>query len=183
MTKLMQWGSILLIACVLISLVFIVYSLVLIVYQYVTVTPELPNNVVVALVGAIAATITIVGSFTVALLTSAATAKQQRNAESRKIKQEYYNVFLESMSKKLSYTNNQTSDDAIKVNQEFCTEVNRLPLYASQRVVEHVANLASGGPDNRDFSLLYSLIREDLCNDNYEKFKKLSGFPFQIPNR
>ena len=108
-------------------------------------------------------------------------SRLQRNAEARKIKQDYYHMFLEAVSVKFSHINSMETDDGILANRKFCIEVNRLPLYASQEVVEFVSQFAGGGtPPN--FTALYEVIREDLCSDTYDKFNNLSQFYFQIPS-
>ena len=109
-------------------------------------------------------------------------AKLQRSAEARKIKQDYYHMFLDSVSTKFSYLNDMESEKAEKANQKFCIEFNRLPLYASQEVVEFVNAFAVGGK-TPNFTDLYDLIRKDLCSDKYESFQNLVEFNFQVPNK
>lgn len=109
-------------------------------------------------------------------------AKLQRNAEARKIKQDYYHMFLEALSIKLSDISTMDTENAIIANQRFCIEVNRLPLYASQEVVEFVSEFASGRGKSPEFKALYEVIRKDLCSDTYDNFENLSQFYFQIPS-
>lgn len=106
--------------------------------------------------------------------------KLQKNSEARKIKQDYYHIFLESLSVKLSHLNKMHTEDAILANRKFCIEFNRLPLYASQEVVEF---LSKNTKDTKalEFTELYELIRKDLCSDTYDDFENLLSFPFQIP--
>jgi hypothetical protein len=118
----------------------------------------------------------------VAKLAYLSDAKLQRGAEARKIKQDYYHMFLDAVSTKFSYQNNMESENAVRANQKFCIEFNRLPLYASQEVVEFVNDFAAGGKAP-NFAELYDLIRKDLCSDKYESFQNLSKFNFQIPNK
>lgn len=109
-------------------------------------------------------------------------SRLQRNAEARKIKQDYYHMFLEAVSIKFSHINSMGTEDGILANRKFCIEVNRLPLYASQEVVEFVSRFAGGGKAP-DFTELYEVIRKDLCSDTYDEFKNLSQFYFQIPEK
>ncbi|KWT98703.1 hypothetical protein APQ14_19695 [Vibrio toranzoniae] len=118
----------------------------------------------------------------VAELTYLSDSKLQRSAEARKIKQDYYHMFLNAVSTKFSYLNDMESEKAVRANQKFCIEFNRLPLYASQEVVEFVNNFAAGGKAP-NFAELYDLIRKDLCSDEYESFKNLTKFNFQVPNK
>ncbi len=107
-------------------------------------------------------------------------SKLQRNAEARKIKQDYYHMFLEAVSIKFSHLNDMETEEAILANRKFCIEVNRLPLYASQEVVEFVSQFAGGGKAP-EFTDLYQVIRKDLCSDTYNDFDSLAQFYFQIP--
>jgi hypothetical protein len=109
-------------------------------------------------------------------------AKLQRNIEARKIKQEYYHMFLEAVSIRFSHLKKMGTEDAILANKRFCIEVNRLPLYASQDIVELVSDFAGGGKAP-EFTDLYELIREDLCSDTYDSFDNLSKFYFQIHDK
>src|SRR5690554_1478819 len=87
-------------------------------------------------------------------------SRLQRNAEARKIKQDYYHMFLEALSIKFSHINSMETEDGILANRKFCVEVNRLPLYASQEVVEFVSQFAGGGKAP-EFTALYEVIRQD----------------------
>ncbi|MCF2908299.1 hypothetical protein L1285_08175 [Pseudoalteromonas sp. DL2-H2.2] len=109
-------------------------------------------------------------------------SKLQRDAEARQIKQDYYHMFLEAVSIKFSHHNDMESEDAISANRKFCVEVNRLPLYASQEVVEFVSKFAGGGKAP-EFTELYEVIRKDLCSNAYSGFDNLAQFHFQIPNK
>ena len=104
-------------------------------------------------------------------------AKLQRNAEARKIKQDYYHMFLEAISIKIS-TPNPNSKEFELANQKYCLEFNRLPLYASQEVVEFFSASAGAPPE---FTQMYEVIRQDLYSDNFENFENLSSFNFQMP--
>ena len=107
-------------------------------------------------------------------------SRLQRNAEARKIKQDYYHMFLEAVSIKFSHIKSMKTEDGILANRKFCVEVNRLPLYASQEVVEFVSQFAGGGKAP-EFTALYEVIRKDLCSDTYSEFNNLSKFHCQIP--
>lgn len=109
-------------------------------------------------------------------------SRLQRNAEARKIKQDYYHMFLEAVSIKLSHINRMETEEGILANRKYCVEVNRLPLYASQEVVDFVSQSA-GGDKAPEFTALYEIIRKDLCSDTYDEFNNLSQFYFQIPEK
>ena len=104
----------------------------------------------------------------------------QRIAEARKIKQDYYHVLLEAISNHLSYNGDMRTQEAMLASKNFCVEINRLPLYASQDVVKFVNESVVGGR-GAEFTELYDLIRKDLCSDVFSSFEGLSGVSFQIP--
>lgn len=137
------------------------------------------DTILVALIGSGATIITVLGTVLVTKLTSNSNLKAQRAAESRKIKQENYNRFLEAFALKTSYIN---SDVPIEITEKFCIEFNRLPLYASEEVVDLANNMAKNPSEVKMYEL-YNTIRNDLCDDNYEVFKKLKEFNFQIPSQ
>ena len=95
--------------------------------------------------------------------------------------EEAFNYFLEALSVKFSHINNMTTKEAIEANKTFCIENNRLPLYASQDIVEMINLFAKGGKPP-EFTELYELVRKDLCSDSYHEFIKLKQIHFQIPN-
>lgn len=159
------------------SITIIFFSL-----RIIATTDQFSDNVVIAFIGALAAFFTIIGSIYVAQNTANSNAKQQRDMEVRKLKQEYYHVFLEAMYLKFSNIKNMDCNETVEANKRFCIEVNRLPLYASQEVVESINDFAGGGAPP-EFSILYELIRKDLCSSTYEQFRNLKKIYFQIPNK
>lgn len=151
-------------------------------------TETYPKELKIALICAMATMLTILGSVKTAQYTNDANAKQQRAADVRKIKQGYYNSFLEALSVKYAQMGMTgkplagNDSEFRNANEKFCIEVNRLPLYASQEVVELVNKVASGQVANPEFSKFFELIREDLCTDVYEPFKNLPTIHIQFPN-
>jgi len=174
MNKITNW--LLSISSIIIAICFIIF---LTKINIISISFSEPDNVVIAIIGSATAIITILGSILVAQLSSNANAKQQREAESRKIKQDYYNRFIEALTTKLAYIKDSTCTEAIESNQKFCLEANRLPLYASQKVVKFVNDISEG--KKASFSELFTLIREDLCSNDYEKFEESLKFNIQIP--
>jgi len=61
------------------------------------------EGIVIAMIGAASAIITILGSVLTTQLSNKAKAEQQLSAEVRKIKQEYYNKFIQVFSEKMSH--------------------------------------------------------------------------------
>lgn len=139
---------------------------------------------IVALIAAAAGSVSIVSSVTIAVYSSAETAKQQRLLEVRAVRQQCFHRFLEVMSRKLAPDKKEkgkNEPERYQASSEFCAEFNRLPLYASQRLVEEVNGFVER-QENPDFADLYSLIRADLCSENFEEFQGLTEFHFQVLN-
>ncbi|MCW8828288.1 MAG: hypothetical protein OQK94_04450 [Gammaproteobacteria bacterium] len=168
-----------------VALILVLAVLLFVVIKGMSSQDGVSDNVVIALIGAITAAITIVGSVFIAQLTSSNEGRKQRQIEARNLKREFYNRFLEQFSRRMAAGNSPAGYD-FEENQKFCIEVNRLPLYASQSVVELVNHIASGkgvATGEADFNRLFSVIREDLCDDDYSGFKDLKTIHFQIPNK
>ncbi len=148
----------------------------------------------ISLIASFTAIISIVGSVFVNQHLTNENSKQQRDVEIRKIKQEFYHKFSESFLLKLTYSmkidqnkidlknpdlSNPDVQKYLEADRIFCLEKNRLPLYASQELVELVESVAKGADVN--FSKLYSLIRKDLCNNDFLEFKDLNEISLTLP--
>lgn len=132
---------------------------------------------------------TAIGSLTIIVsiigvsMTNSAQLKQQRFEAAREIKRTYYNQFIEAYTNKLQFYNKPDSLEKVEAEIVFVQEVNRLPLYASQEMVEFVnsmwdkenATLAST-------SEFYDIMRRDLCSDEFLPFENLEEFPMAISN-
>jgi len=158
--------------------------IILIIVIIVPLVGNLSDNVLIAIIGAITASITIIGSVFVAKTTGFYEGQKQRQIETRNLKREFYNQFIEVFTRNMSINNNP------EINQNFCIEVNRLPMYASQEVVEFVNEIASkknaateAETDKAEFAKLFSLIRADLCSDDYKEFTDLKTIYFQFSQK
>lgn len=137
--------------------------------------------IIISLIGALTAIITVIGSVYVNQLLTTENAKQQRAVEIRKIKQEYYHRFTESFLLRIAYLLNQKSIEFKEADKTFCLEKNRLPLYASQEIVEYVEEVADGKNLTADFKTLFEMIRKDLKNDDFADFDKLKHLSVTLP--
>lgn len=127
------------------------------------------TRVFLALVAAITAVVTTLGSFYLAGFNARKKEEQDRATESRKLKIDYYFRFLEALTRKMSHP----KDDDL--NMTFCVEKNRLPLYASQEVIELVEKIAKGVQSNTPtFTDLYAAIRNDLTTSAFSDLCKLT---------
>lgn len=141
------------------------------------------DTIWVAIIGAVATVFTILSSLKISkdnlneqrkLINL--NAQKERDKEVIKIKQSYYNKFIEALAIKMYYMNNNSQSNS--VNEKFCLEFNRLPLYASKNVI-HKANEFSQNPTVECLQEIYKLIRDDICNGEYEVFESLGNFNFQ----
>jgi heme/copper-type cytochrome/quinol oxidase subunit 2 len=142
---------------------------------------SIDNSVVYSLITALTAIITVIGSIYVNQSLASENAKNQRSMEIRKMKQDYYHRFTESFMLRLAYLPNQNSNEFKDADKKFCIEKNRLPLYASQEIVEYVDEVASGKNLTANFKTLFELIREDLKNDDFRGFEELKDISVTLP--
>lgn len=162
--------------------------LIILAVKVINIPITLTEKTTLMLIAAIATTVTVIGSLLVAQITSASNSRRERNAEIRKIKQDYYHRFMDALAGYLAhkvYKNKGFPIDETKefeAKHKFCNEKNRLPLYASQEIVEWVNTMMDKMLELDDFRKLYALIREDLCADLYASFNELSSVTFQIPD-
>jgi len=146
-------------------------------------TPDLiDEKVIISLIGSLTAIITIIGSIYVNKILSNENSNNQRILEIRKTKQEYYHEFTESFLLRITYLPNQNSKEFKDADKKFCIEKNRLPLYASQEIIEYVEEVASGKTLTADFKTLFELIRKDLLNDELKEFKNLKSLNVTLPS-
>lgn len=108
--------------------------------------------------------------------------EEQRVVANREMKQMYYNQFMEAYTNKMIADSSGTRNENIDV--QFNLEVNRLPLYASQEMIEHVEKLKNPKPgDDISAKRFYEIMRRDLCSEKFIKFKDLPEITFTIPSK
>lgn len=139
------------------------------------------DNIIIALIGSLTTIITIIGSIYVNQMLINENSRQQRLLEIRKIKQEYYHKFTEAFLLRLTYLRNMKSKEFKESDLKFCLEKNRLPLYASQELIEYVEEIASGKSQKADFKTLYKMIRLDLNKEGLKNFKNLQNLSVTLP--
>ena len=144
--------------------------------------PESVDTAIIySLITALTAIIAVIGSIYVNQLLSIENSKNQRAMEIRKVKQDYYHKFTESFLLRMAYLPNQNSKEFKDADKAFCLERNRLPLYASQEIVEYVEEVATGKNQRADFKTLYEMIRRDLKNDSFSDFNNLKQLSVTLP--
>lgn len=142
---------------------------------------SIDNAIIYSLITALTAIITVIGSIYVNQSISAESSRNQRLVEIRKMKQDYYHKFTESFMLRMTYIPNQNSTEFKEADKTFCIEKNRLPLYASQKIVEYVDEVASGKNLTADFKTLFELIRKDLNDDTFTDFDNLKNISVTLP--
>jgi hypothetical protein len=141
---------------------------------------NLADTLAIALIASVTAVGTIIGSIYVAQTTSLLNAVATRNEETRNLKKVHYHIFMETLANQLAHTNSSNQIKKQEIDQKLFIEINRLKLYASQKVVEWIEQ--SQKPKSNqgsDFSEFFMLIRDDLCTDGFEKFKELPTIVFR----
>jgi hypothetical protein len=167
----------------------IILILLLLLFAFFMVNREnISDNVKIAVIAGVTTILTILGTVMVTQMTNANNLERDRNADVFKIKQENYSRFVEALSDHLScqaLLNSQaiSKDKALDAQIRFLREQHRVPLYASQAVVEWVNSIAIGNrPEGgAEMNRFYSLVRSDLCTSTYQEFKNLPAIFFQLP--
>jgi hypothetical protein len=118
----------------------------------------------VVFVAAITTIVTTLGSSYIAGFNAKQKFEQDRSTESRKLKIDYYNKFLDALTLKMSDPHDTD------INKSFCMEKNRLPLCASTQVVELVEKVPTGKTTIVD---LYVEIRKDLATSEFSDLSDL----------
>jgi len=166
-------------------LLFVITMIALIVYTL-ELNKEAPKTVddkiIISLIGSLTAILSVIGSIYVNKMLSNENSKQSRALDIRKTKQEYYNKFTESFLLRITYLPNQKSKEFKEADKTFCIEKNRLPLYASQEIIEYVDEVASGKSLTADFKTLFEMIRTDLLNDDLKEFHELKSLNVTLPS-
>jgi hypothetical protein len=168
MTDVVDWG-------LLILAIAIASWFVILLFKVFFADKNYPKEIKVALIGAAATVLTILGAVKTTQDTNASSAALQRAAEVRKIKQQYYSGFFEAEWKKKAVARAmpENKQAMMEATHNFGLELARLPMYASQAFIEAVYSDAKG---ERPMTATdyYELMREDLCSDGYKPFRNLT---------
>lgn len=143
-----------------------------------------PKEIKIALIGAAATVLTILGAVKTTRDTNASNAALQRAAEVSRIKQQYYTGFFEAFWKKniVSHTEPKNHTAQMEAAYNLSIEYGRLPLYASQDFVEFVCRAVKNPNDVAGLARMYELMRDDLVSDKYSTFKNLKLDTVLLPD-
>lgn len=139
------------------------------------------DKVLIALIASLSAILTITGSvFTNKFLTNEQLRKE-KSMEFLKIKREFYSEYVELFLMRITYMNSRLlwTDEAMENERKLLINKMRLPLYASQDLIEFFERSYLG---KTDFSEFFELIRRDLSNSNITEFKNLKQISVHLPN-
>lgn len=142
------------------------------------------NEIIIAIIAAVATIITVIGSIIATALTNNSQQEQQRIEAVRNMKRTYYNAFIEAYTKKLQFFTKPESPEKIEAEMRFMLEVNRLPLYASQEMVEFISAMHDEATaKNTSTSDFFVIMRRDLCSNDFQQFDNLSETPISLSSK
>lgn len=139
------------------------------------------TEIIVAIIAAIGVWATVVGSIRTTNTTNKAQLEAQRIEAVRNMKRTYYASFIDAYTKKMEYVFMPDCIEKAESNMRFVEEATRLPLYASQAVVELIERIKTASPI--DPKELFELIRADLCSNAFEPFDGLDSFIITLPDQ
>lgn len=142
------------------------------------------TEIQVAIIMVIGVFVTVVGSIKATNLINNGQLEQQRVEAVREMKMKYYNQLTETFAEKLMYTNLPDSIEKVEAEIRFLKEANRVPLYASQEMVQFIENMKN--PEiakSTKTSEYYKIMRKDLSSSDFEDFKNSMSMSISIPNK
>ena len=141
-------------------------------------------EIIVALIAAGATVLTIIGSIVAVKVTSNSQIKEQKIAADREMKRKYYNAFIEAFTKKLFYINKPDCMEKIEAEMTFVLEANRLPLYASEEMIQFIERIKNPqSAKETKMEELLVILRKDLCENSFDNFSDIKEITLTMPNR
>ncbi len=141
-------------------------------------------EIIVALIAAGATVLTIIGSIVAVKVTSNSQIKEQKIAADREMKRKYYNAFIEAFTKKLFYINKPDCMEKIEAEMTFVLEANRLPLYASEEMIQFIERIKNPKiAKETKMEELLVILRKDLCENSFDNFSDIKEITLTMPNR
>ena len=132
------------------------------------------TEVKVALITMIGVCITVFGSIVATNYVNKGQLEQQRIDAVREMKQTYYNQLIEATTTWQEYAQKPDSVEKAEAKMKFMEEANRVPLYASQEMVEFMEKIKDPKVA-KDTSMtdFFIIMRADLCSDDFEDFSEI----------
>lgn len=145
---------------------------------------SLKPEIVAAIIALVGIVISIGGSLIIANYTVKGQIEENRIEAIREMKRTYYNQLAMSYTQKLMYINKPESIEKIEAEMQFLEESSRLPLYASQKMVEFIERMKDPITAKQTSTTeFYKIMREDLTSNSFEGFKGLSDISISIPDK
>lgn len=140
-------------------------------------------EIIVALIAAGATVLTIIGSIVAVKVTSNSQIKGQKIAADREMKRKYYNAFIEAFTKKLFYINKPDCMEKIEAEMTFVLEANRLPLYASEEMIQFIERIKNPQiAKETKMEEFLVILRKDLCENSFDNFSDIKEITLTMPN-
>ena len=140
-------------------------------------------EIIVALIAAGATVLTIIGSIVAVKVTSNSQIKEQKIAADREMKRKYYNAFIEAFTKKLFYINKPDCMEKIEAEMTFVLEANRLPLYASEEMIQFIERIKNPQiAKETKMEEFLVILRKDLCENSFDNFSDIKEITLTMPN-
>ena len=141
-------------------------------------------EIIVALIAAGATVLTIIGSIVAVKVTSNSQIKEQKIIADREMKRKYYNAFIEAFTKKLFYINKPDCMEKIEAEMTFVLEANRLPLYASEEMIQFIERIKNSTiAKETKMEEFLVILRKDLCENSFDNFSDIKKITLVMPNR
>ena len=116
-------------------------------------------------------------------ITSNSQIKEQKIAADREMKRKYYNAFIEAFTKKLFYIGKHDCIEKIEAEMTFVLEANRLPLYASEEMIQFIEKIKNPQiAKETKMEEFLIILRRDLCENTFENFSDIKGISLVLPN-
>lgn len=137
-----------------------------------------------ALIAAGTTVLTIIGSIVAVKVTSNSQIKEQKIVADREMKRKYYNAFIETFTQKLFYINKPDCMEKIEAEMTFVLEANRLPLYASEEMIQFIERIKNP-PIAKETKMeeFLVILRKDLCENSFDIFSDIKEISLTMPNR
>lgn len=145
---------------------------------------KMEMEIIVALIAAGATVLTIIGSIVAVKVTSNSQIKEQKIVADREMKRKYYNAFIEAFTKKLFYINKPDCMEKIEAEMTFVLEANRLPLYASEEMIQFIERIKNPQiAKETKMEEFLVILRKDLCENSFDNFSDIKEITLTMPNR
>ena len=141
------------------------------------------SEIIVALIAAGTTILTIIGSIVAVKITSNSQIKEQKIAADREMKRKYYNAFIEAFTKNLFYIDKHDCIEKIEAEMTFVLEANRLPLYASEEMIQFIEKIKNPQiAKETKMEEFLIILRRDLCENTFENFSDIKEISLVLPN-